>query len=610
MDNYIVSARKYRPATFDTVIGQRALTTTLKNAIANNKLAHAYLFCGPRGVGKTTCARIFAKTINCLSPKPDGEACNECESCKAFNEQRSYNIHELDAASNNSVEDIRSLIEQVRIPPQIGKYKVYIIDEVHMLSTAAFNAFLKTLEEPPHHAIFILATTEKHKILPTILSRCQIYDFSRISVTDTVEHLQSVAQKEGIDVEPEALTVIAQKADGGMRDALSIFDQVTSFSNGHITYKSVIENLNVLDYEYYFKLTDYILENKVSECMLLFNEVLKKGFDGNHFITGLSSHFRDLLVSRDEQTLQLLEVGASIRERYKTQAQKCEQKFLYKAMKLCNDCDLNYRQSKNKRLLVELTLIQLAQITSEDDDTGNGRSPKVIKPIFHKQQTAQTVAQPQQAIQVNQTAQVQQPAQPAVQQNTSEPQQPYGKTTAQPQEHKLPDGLKVSQEKKIPVVKAGILGPSIKKKPQHQEEATAQDSAVQVQQAEKEWEDYTVYEKDLNYYWREFATRLPKEEAANAGRMMNMSPKLLDDQTTFEVAVDNEMVQKYMQQLAPQIENHLREQLHNRKIKMTVRISAPNENIRAYSHVERFQMMSKKNPNLQKLKEAFGLELS
>ena len=607
MDNYIVSARKYRPATFDTVVGQRALTTTLKNAIANNKLAHAYLFCGPRGVGKTTCARIFAKTINCLSPKPDGEACNECESCKAFNEQRSYNIHELDAASNNSVEDIRSLIEQVRIPPQIGKYKVYIIDEVHMLSTAAFNAFLKTLEEPPHHAIFILATTEKHKILPTILSRCQIYDFSRISVTDTVEHLQGVAQKEGIDVEPEALTVIAQKADGGMRDALSIFDQVTSFSNGHITYKSVIENLNVLDYEYYFKLTDYILENKVSECMLLFNEVLKKGFDGNHFITGLSSHFRDLLVSRDEQTLQLLEVGASIRERYKTQAQKCEQKFLYKAMKLCNDCDLNYRQSKNKRLLVELTLIQLAQITADTDDAGNGRSPKqVIKPIFN-QQTAPAATQQQPVVQ--QPVQVQNVQQP-VQQNTSEPQPQYGNNAAQQQVHKLPDGLKVTQEKKIPVVKAGILGPSIKKRPQHLEEAVAQKPAAQVQQAEKEWEDYDVYEKDLNYYWREFATRLPKEEKANAGRMMNMSPKLLDDQTTFEVAVDNEMVQKYMLQLAPQIENHLREQLHNRKIKMTVRVSAADENIRAYSHVERFQMMSKKNPNLLKLKEEFGLELS
>ena len=324
MENYIVSARKYRPATFDTVVGQRALTTTLKNAIANQKLAHAYLFCGPRGVGKTTCARIFAKTINCLHPTADGEACNECESCRAFNEQRSYNIHELDAASNNSVEDIRSLIEQVRIPPQIGKYKVYIIDEVHMLSQAAFNAFLKTLEEPPHHAIFILATTEKHKILPTILSRCQIYDFNRISVNDTVEHLENVARKEHIEAEPEALNVIAQKADGGMRDALSIFDQVVSFTNGHITYQSVIENLNVLDYEYYFKLTDAFLENRVSDCLLTFNEVLKKGFDGNHFITGLTSHFRDLLVSRDAETLQLLEVGASIRDRYQAQAQKMQ----------------------------------------------------------------------------------------------------------------------------------------------------------------------------------------------------------------------------------------------------------------------------------------------
>ena len=349
MENYIVSARKYRPATFESVVGQRALTTTLKNAIATGKLAHAYLFCGPRGVGKTTCARIFAKTINCLSPTADGEACNQCESCLAFNEQRSYNIHELDAASNNSVEDIRSLIEQVRIPPQIGKYKVYIIDEVHMLSQAAFNAFLKTLEEPPHHAIFILATTEKHKILPTILSRCQIYDFNRIGIKDTTEHLQYVAKQEHINAEPEALTVIAQKADGGMRDALSIFDQVVSFTGGNITYKSVIENLNVLDYEYYFKLTDLLLENKVPEAMLLFNDVLKKGFDGSHFITGLSSHFRDLLVSKDASTLQLLEVGASIRERYQAQARKCEAKFLYKAMKLCNDCDLNYRASKNKR---------------------------------------------------------------------------------------------------------------------------------------------------------------------------------------------------------------------------------------------------------------------
>ena len=382
MENYIVSARKYRPSTFDSVVGQRALTTTLKNAIATGKLAHAYLFCGPRGVGKTTCARIFAKTINCLSPGADGEACNQCESCMAFNEQRSYNIHELDAASNNSVEDIRTLIDQVRIPPQIGKYKVYIIDEVHMLSQAAFNAFLKTLEEPPHHAIFILATTEKHKILPTILSRCQIYDFNRMNVQDTVGHLQYVASKEGIQAEPEALNVIAQKADGGMRDALSIFDQVASFTGGNITYQGVIQNLNVLDYEYYFRLTDFFLENKASDTMLLLNEVLRKGFDAHHFITGLASHFRDLLVSKDPITLPLLEVGASIRERYQQQAQKCEQKFLYRAMKLCNDCDLNYRTSKNKRLLVELTLIQCAQLTLPDaDDLIGGRSPrKRLKP--------------------------------------------------------------------------------------------------------------------------------------------------------------------------------------------------------------------------------------
>jgi len=390
MENYIVSARKYRPSTFESVVGQRALTTTLKNAIATQKLAHAYLFCGPRGVGKTTCARIFAKTINCMTPTADGEACNECESCVAFNEQRSYNIHELDAASNNSVDDIRQLVEQVRIPPQIGKYKVYIIDEVHMLSASAFNAFLKTLEEPPRHAIFILATTEKHKILPTILSRCQIYDFNRISVEDTVNHLSYVAAKENITAEPEALNVIAMKADGGMRDALSIFDQVVSFTGGNITYKSVIENLNVLDYEYYFRLTDCFLENRVSDALLLFNDVLNKGFDGSHFITGLSSHCRDLLVSKDAATLPLLEVGASIRQRYQEQAQKCPLQFLYRAMKLCNDCDLNYRASKNKRLLVELTLIQVAQLTIEGDDVSGGRGPKqTIKPVFTQPAAAQ-----------------------------------------------------------------------------------------------------------------------------------------------------------------------------------------------------------------------------
>lgn len=361
MDNYIVSARKYRPSTFMSVVGQRSLTTTLKNAISSNKLAHAYLFCGPRGVGKTTCARIFAKTINCMSLTPDGEACNACESCVAFNEQRSFNIHELDAASNNSVDDIRALIDQVRIPPQIGKYKVYIIDEVHMLSSAAFNAFLKTLEEPPHHAIFILATTEKHKILPTILSRCQIYDFSRISIADTVAHLQYVASQEGVTAEAEALNVLAQKADGGMRDALSIFDQVVSFTGGNVTYKAVIDNLNVLDYEYYFKLTDTILTGNVFDSLLILNDILNKGFDGHNIVTGLASHFRDLLVCRDPRTVELFEVGASIRERYVEMSQRCSNDFLYKAIELVNESDLSYRNSKNKKLLIELMLIRLCQ---------------------------------------------------------------------------------------------------------------------------------------------------------------------------------------------------------------------------------------------------------
>ena len=603
MENYIVSARKYRPATFESVVGQRALTITLKNAIATGKLAHAYLFCGPRGVGKTTCARIFAKTINCQTPTAEGEACNQCESCLAFNEQRSYNIHELDAASNNSVEDIRSLIEQVRIPPQIGKYKVYIIDEVHMLSQAAFNAFLKTLEEPPHHAIFILATTEKHKILPTILSRCQIYDFNRIGIKDTIDHLQYVAKLEHINAEPEALTVIAQKADGGMRDALSIFDQVVSFTGGNITYKSVIENLNVLDYEYYFKLTDLLLENKVPESMLLFNDVLKKGFDGSHFITGLSSHFRDLLVSKDPSTLQLLEVGAGIRDRYKEQAQKCDQKFLYRAMKLCNDCDLNYRASKNKRLLVELTLIQCAQLTLPDaDDVSGGRGPKkILKPLFTQQaaSTAATQPQPQAKAAAAQTA------------ATAVPQ-PQGTSTAGSMNASRPSPLpQTREEKKIPVFKAGSLGISLRR-PLHEQHAAEKQEAKAASTAvqnDATYEDYIFNEKDLDYYWREFAAALPKEEKANSARMMNMHPHLLND-TTFEVTVDNDMVEKYMVQLIPSVQNHLRERLHNRKITMTVRVSAPTENIRAYSHVERFQMMSKKNPNLLKLKEALGLELS
>ena len=386
MEEYIVSARKYRPMTFDTVVGQGALTTTLKNAVKSGKLAHAYLFCGPRGVGKTTCARIFAKAINCEHPREDGEACNECESCKAFNEQRSYNIFELDAASNNGVDQIKTLMEQTRIPPQVGKYKVFIIDEVHMLSAAAFNAFLKTLEEPPSHVIFILATTEKHKILPTILSRCQIYDFERMSVANTIAHLKMVAEKEGVKYEEPALAVIAEKADGGMRDALSIFDQAASFCQGDITYQKVIEDLNVLDSDNYFKLVDLAIENKISQMMVVLDGILNKGFDGGNMIQGLAQHVRNVMMAKDPQTLPLLEASDEQKTKYAEQAKKAPTPFLYKALKLMNECDVHYRQSSNKRLLVELTLIQIGQITQpEDQDVPSaGRTPHRLKSLFQK----------------------------------------------------------------------------------------------------------------------------------------------------------------------------------------------------------------------------------
>ena len=367
MSEYLVSARKYRPLTFNSVVGQKALTSTLKNAIANNKLAHAYLFCGPRGVGKTTCARIFAKVINCFHPTPEGEACNQCESCVSFNESRSYTIHELDAASNNSVDDIRSLIEQVRIPPQIGKYKVFIIDEVHMLSTQAFNAFLKTLEEPPKHAIFILATTEKHKILPTILSRCQIFDFSRITIKDTVEHLEYVAKEENVKAETDALNIIAQKADGGMRDALSIFDQIASFTQGNITYKAVVENLNILDFEYFFNFSNAIVTNDVPEALITLDKVLNIGFEGNNILNGLSNHFRDLLLCKNEKTISLFQWGDTLAEKYKVEAKKLDANLLYEALDVTNDADLNYRISKDKKLLLQITVIKLCQLSLSDD---------------------------------------------------------------------------------------------------------------------------------------------------------------------------------------------------------------------------------------------------
>ena len=592
MENYIVSARKYRPLTFDSVVGQRALTTTLKNAIASGKLAHAYLFCGPRGVGKTTCARIFARTINCLTPTETGEACGNCESCKAFEQQRSFNIHELDAASNNSVEDIRSLIEQVRMPPQVGRYKVFIIDEVHMLSTAAFNAFLKTLEEPPAHAIFILATTEKHKILPTILSRCQIYDFNRMEVADIVGHLKHVAQQEGYDYEEEALSVIARKADGGMRDALSIFDQVAGYSEGHLTYRKVIEDLNVLDYDYYFKIVDQMLGKNIPAVMLTLNEILSKGFAANHFISGFASHLRDLLVSRDAQTLPLLEVSEMVRTRYSEQAAKCRPQFLYRALRFCNDCDLNYRTSSNKRLLVELTLIQVAQAV-DDDEAGCGLGPtKILKPLFAAIAPAAAAPQAPKA-QPAATTQQRPAATPAA---TTAPSAtlPVANTqnTAAAQHHVRPVSLSISATK--------------------MQQRRKQANSANLDQARRivinevqpfEW-------KDLSYQWYRFAMELPQEQNAIAGRMKNMRPQLMDN-FVVEVPVENDQVLMLMNSIRDDLVCYLRMGLHNGKVDVRFRIiQAEEAKKRAYTRQEQLAAMLEKSPGLAVLKNTLNLELA
>ena len=592
MENYIVSARKYRPLTFDSVVGQRALTTTLKNAIASGKLAHAYLFCGPRGVGKTTCARIFARTINCLTPTETGEACGNCESCKAFEQQRSFNIHELDAASNNSVEDIRSLIEQVRMPPQVGRYKVFIIDEVHMLSTAAFNAFLKTLEEPPAHAIFILATTEKHKILPTILSRCQIYDFNRMEVADIVGHLKHVAQQEGYDYEEEALSVIARKADGGMRDALSIFDQVAGYSEGHLTYRKVIEDLNVLDYDYYFKIVDQMLGKNIPAVMLTLNEILSKGFAANHFISGFASHLRDLLVSRDAQTLPLLEVSETVRTRYSEQAAKCRPQFLYRALRFCNDCDLNYRTSSNKRLLVELTLIQVAQAV-DDDEAGCGLGPtKILKPLFAA--IAPAAAAPQ-APKAQPAATTQQrPAATPAAATAPSATLPVSNTqnTAAAQHHVRPVSLSISATK--------------------MQQRRKQANSANLDQARRivinevqpfEW-------KDLSYQWYRFAMELPQEQNAIAGRMKNMRPQLMDN-FVVEVPVENDQVLMLMNSIRDDLVCYLRMGLHNGKVDVRFRIiQAEEAKKRAYTRQEQLAAMLEKSPGLTVLKNTLNLELA
>jgi len=606
MENFIVSARKYRPATFDTVVGQKALIVTLKNAILTGKLAHAYLFCGPRGVGKTTCARIFAKSINCEHLTPEGEACNECESCRAFNEQRSYNIHELDAASNNSVDDIRELIDQVRIPPQIGRYKVFIIDEVHMLSTAAFNAFLKTLEEPPRHAIFILATTERHKVLPTILSRCQIYDFTRIELSDIVEHLANVAAKEGVKTEEAALHIIAQKADGGMRDALSLFDQMVSYTQGNVTYQGVIGSLNILDYDYYFRFTDLFLEHKISETMLLFDEVLRRGFDGGNFITNLTAHLRDLLVSREPATLPLLEVSTDVRERYREQAQKCPERMLIHAIKLCNDCDLNYRASKNKRLLVELTLIQLAQLTGDPDEIGSGRGPKKLKPLFQKAVATATASQSKDS----------KPASPTAASTT----QPAVNNYAQDAPQNIPAGMSrimasstATQQSKVATMRRpgiSIRGTNAQnvqnEMPRQQSVSSSVAAATPVQQPVVE--DIPISEDGLRICWKQFAATLSKEETAMAGRIMNIRPSLTGD-TSFTVGIDNKIVAQELRTMQPRIEAYLRKQMQNSRISMQVVLEEAQKVHHIYSRVEQYQQLEQRSQALKKLKELFELDL-
>ena len=601
MSNYIVSARKYRPTNFDSVVGQSALTTTLKNAIATGKLAHAYLFCGPRGVGKTTSARIFAKTINCLTPNEHGEACDHCESCVAFNEGRSYNIHELDAASNNSVDDIRALIEQVQIPPQIGRYKVFIIDEVHMLSQAGFNAFLKTLEEPPAHAIFILATTEKHKILPTILSRCQIYDFARMEVPDVVAHLKRVADQEGYTYEETALNVIARKADGGMRDALSIFDQVAAFTGGNITYRQVIENLNVLDYDYYFDLTDTLLRRDIPKVMLTLNEILSKGFEAHHFMSGLAAHFRDLLVSRDAQTLPLLEVAETVRQRYAEQAQRCAPTFLYRALKLCNDCDINYRASNNKRLLVELTLIQVAQLL-EDDGAGSGLGPtRRLLPIFSPAPAPQRAAQPA----------------PTPAAATAQPSVPPHATSA-PTATAAAPVLSPQQQAAIERQRAKLRTVSLHRRPGPTGPTATPTVSSSTPAATPKQQNQAFTYDDLCHQLMRFAQVLPREHTADAERLkiiatdasrltLDTAP---DGTPRITALVEYEAVKNELQQLLPQLRAHLCQALHNDFLHLHIEIAPQQIKRRAYSAREVYQQMLEKSEPLQHLAKALHLRLT
>lgn len=609
MEEYIVSARKYRPMTFDSVVGQAALTTTLKNAVKSGKLAHAYLFCGPRGVGKTTCARIFAKAINCEHPNEAGEACNDCESCRAFNEQRSFNIFELDAASNNGVDQIKTLMEQTRIPPQVGKYKVFIIDEVHMLSPAAFNAFLKTLEEPPSHVIFILATTEKHKILPTILSRCQIYDFERMTVPNTINHLKMVAEKEGIKYEEQALAVIAEKADGGMRDALSIFDQAASFCQGDITYKKVIEDLNVLDSDNYFRIVDLALENKVSEIMLVLDGILSKGFDGGNMIQGLAQHVRNVMMAKDSQTLPLLETSNEQKAKYQAQAQKAPTPFLYKALKIMNNCDVQYRQSSNKRLLVELTLIQVGQITQpEDQDVPSaGRTPHRLKSLFQKiVAQLKPVAQGAGAGQdgSSNTPIAAATVSPTPNSQTTQSQQPQdqpGKatTTSVRKVNFSGIGMTFSNLKKNEEREHRTFNPIDKLKEEHTPASNAQDM------------NHSFTQEQVEGLWINMCMRMQniKELIGLANRMKAVTPTITNF-PNIEVVVDNQLLLNDILNIKNRIRPTFVQGLRNNQIQIDYRIAKADEIKKVLSKREVFDNIMDSNPAFKKMVSVFNLALT
>ncbi len=629
MENYIVSARKYRPMTFDTVVGQQALTTTLKNAVKSGKLAHAYLFCGPRGVGKTTCARIFAKAINCMQPTADGEACNVCESCQAFNEQRSLNIFELDAASNNSVENIKALMEQTRIPPQVGRYKVFIIDEVHMLSTAAFNAFLKTLEEPPAHVVFILATTEKHKILPTILSRCQIYDFERMTVENTVAHLKTVAAKEGISYEEPALTLIAEKADGGMRDALSIFDQAASFCQGNITYDKVLEDLNELDADNYFRMVDLAMDNKVTDLMLLLNTIIEKGFDGGNVVTGLASHIRNVLMAKDSATLPLLETSKQQAEKFRQQAAKCPARFLYQALKVLNQCDVTYKQSSNKRLLVELTLIEVAQLTQPDDGVSAGRGPKRLKILFKRlidsqDKAAVQVAAGEKPLVRNVKAAA--PQADSVQPSASAPAAMGASAASATLASSAAMGASVGAAsasstassastasvsagsavaKGMPRLKLGSLGMTFAGLKQGDREEARKEE----EENTKGGEAMEFSEEDLSLEWLRMCNRMPPSMVGLASRMKNMTPHITS-WPEVEVLADNQLLLDQIEAIKGRIRATLAAALHNSDIKLKLRLAKQEEKKPVLTKLQLFEKMKADFEPFARLVETLGLQLN